>query len=329
MERQPLGKLAPAQPHGASSLRPAHLGPPPASDAAPVKRGRGRPPGAKNKKTLLLEAMMGGEPRNAFTPTPGSRPLDSALSAPLSAPSLSMPSWDSLGRASPSPVPTGVVPQTATRTPKPAPAPAIPVGTVVDRVAASALRQVSHRFVDLRDVVKRAREESAAVDEWRYGAMRRVDAAEEAAEDEATRRLRRNAALMAEVMTPVSNDGDDDSSKNDRSKVDSSREETLDTRVARLRAAVDVTSEDDDAVVQESSRAGDEAAFESLLARLDGAVTKKQIEAAKNAFAKRFPTIDPGSTAASNERATGAATLAKVEGGAELPAGWTASSISL
>ena len=326
MERQPLGKLAPAQPHGASSLRPAHLGPPPASDAAPVKRGRGRPPGAKNKKTLLLEAMMGGEPRNAFTPTPGSRPLDSALSAPLSAPSLSMPSWDSLGRASPSPVPTGVVPQTATRAPKPAPAPApIPVSTVVDRVAASALRQVSHRFVDLRDVVKRAREESAAVDEWRYGAMRRVDAAEEAAEDEATRRLRRNAALMAEVMTPVSND-DDDSSKNDRSKVDST-EETLDTRVARLRAAVDVTSEDD-AVVQESSRAGDEAAFESLLARLDGAVTKKQIEAAKNAFAKRFPTIGD-STAASNERATGAATLAKVEGGAELPAGWTASSISL
>ena len=270
---------------------------------------------------------MGGEPRNAFTPTPGSRPLDSALSAPLSAPSLSMPSWDSLGRASPSPVPTGVVPQTATRAPKPAPAPApIPVSTVVDRVAASALRQVSHRFVDLRDVVKRAREESAAVDEWRYGAMRRVDAAEEAAEDEATRRLRRNAALMAEVMTPVSNDGDDDSSKNDRSKVDSITE-TLDTRVARLRAAVDVTS-DDDAVVQESSRAGDEAAFESLLARLDGAVTKKQIEAAKNAFAKRFPTIGD-STAASNERATGAATLAKVEGGAELPAGWTASSISL
>jgi hypothetical protein len=185
---------------------------------------------------------------------------------------------------------------------------------------------VSHRFVDLRDVVKRAREESAAVDEWRYGAMRRVDAAEEAAEDEATRRLRRNAALMAEVMTPVSNDGDDDSSKNDRSKADST-EETLDTRVARLRAAVDVTSEDD-AVVQESSRAGDEAAFESLLARLDGAETKKQIEAAKNAFAKRFPTIGD-STAASNERATGAATLAKVEGGAELPAGWTASSISL
>lgn len=327
MERQPLGKLAPAQPHGASSLRPAHLGPPPASDAAPVKRGRGRPPGAKNKKTLLLEAMMGGEPRNAFTPTPGSRPLDSALSAPLSAPSLSMPSWDSLGRASPSPVPTGVVPQTATRAPKPAPAPAIPVGTVVDRVAASALRQVSHRFVDLRDVVKRAREESAAVDEWRYGAMRRVDAAEEAAEDEATRRLRRNAALMAEVMTPVSNDDDDDSSKNDRSKVDSITE-TLDTRVARLRAAVDVTS-DDDAVVQESSRAGDEAAFESLLARLDGAETKKQIEAAKNAFAKRFPHSIGGSTAASNERATGAATLAKVEGGAELPAGWTASSISL
>ena len=271
---------------------------------------------------------MGGEPRNAFTPTPGSRPLDSALSAPLSAPSLSMPSWDSLGRASPSPVPTGVVPQTATRTPKPAPVPAIPVGTVVDRVAASALRQVSHRFVDLRDVVKRAREESAAVDEWRYGAMRRVDAAEEAAEDEATRRLRRNAALMAEVMTPVSNDGDDDSSKNDRSKADSTAE-TLDTRVARLRAAVDVTSEDDDAVVQESSRAGDEAAFESLLARLDGAVTKKQIEAAKNAFAKRFPQSIEGSTAASNERATGAATLAKVEGGAELPAGWTASSISL
>ena len=189
---------------------------------------------------------MGGEPRNAFTPTPGSRPLDSALSAPLSAPSLSMPSWDSLGRASPSPVPTGVVPQTATRAPKPAPAPAIPVGTVVDRVAASALRQVSHRFVDLRDVVKRAREESAAVDEWRYGAMRRVDAAEEAAEDEATRRLRRNAALMAEVMTPVSNDDDDDSSKNDRSKADSTAE-TLDTRVARLRAAVDVTSDDDDA----------------------------------------------------------------------------------
>lgn len=272
---------------------------------------------------------MGGEPRNAFTPTPGSRPLDSALSAPLSAPSLSMPSWDSLGRASPSPVPTGVVPQTATRAPKPAPVPApIPVGTVVDRVAASALRQVSHRFVDLRDVVKRAREESAAVDEWRYGAMRRVDAAEEAAEDEATRRLRRNAALMAEVMTPVSNDDDDDSSKNDRSKADST-EETLDTRVARLRAAVDVTSEDDDAVVQESSRAGDEAAFESLLARLDGAVTKKQIEAAKNAFAKRFPQSIEGSTAASNERATGAATLAKVEGGAELPAGWTASSISL
>lgn len=270
---------------------------------------------------------MGGEPRNAFTPTPGSRPLDSALSAPLSAPSLSMPSWDSLGRASPSPVPTGVVPQTATRAPKPAPVPPIPVGTVVDRVAASALRQVSHRFVDLRDVVKRAREESAAVDEWRYGAMRRVDAAEEAAEDEATRRLRRNAALMAEVMTPVSNDDDDDSSKNDRSKVDSITE-TLDTRVARLRAAVDVTS-DDDAVVQESSRAGDEAAFESLLARLDGAETKKQIEAAKNAFAKRFPHSIEDSNAASNERATGAATLAKVEGGAELPAGWTASSISL
>ena len=207
--------------------------------------------------------------------------------------------------------------------------PPIPVGTVVDRVAASALRQVSHRFVDLRDVVKRAREESAAVDEWRYGAMRRVDAAEEAAEDEATRRLRRNAALMAEVMTPVSNDGDDDSSKTDRSKADSTAE-TLDTRVARLRAAVDVTSDDDDAgVFQESSRAGDEAAFESLLARLDGAVTKKQIEAAKNAFAKRFPTPIGGSTAASNERATGAATLAKVEGGAELPAGWTASSISL
>jgi hypothetical protein len=58
-------------------------------------------------------------------------------------------------------------------------------------------------------------------------------------------------------------------------------------------------------------------------------VTKKQIEAAKNAFAKRFPHSIGGSNAASNERATGAATLAKVEGGAELPAGWTATSISL
>ena len=94
------------------------------------------------------------------------------------------------------------------------------------------------------------------MDEWRYGAMRRVDAAEEAAEDDATRRLRRNAALMAEVMTPVSNDDDDDSSKNDRSKVDSTAE-TLDTRVARLRAAVDVTSDDDDAgVLQETLQGG-------------------------------------------------------------------------
>ena len=96
MEQQPLGKLAPAQPHGASSLRPAHLGPAP-GDAAPVKRKRGRPPGARNKKTLLMEAL-GLRKGDTWTPQPNRPPA--TLSTPLSAP-LPAPSWDSLDATPP------------------------------------------------------------------------------------------------------------------------------------------------------------------------------------------------------------------------------------
>ena len=232
MEQQPLGKLAPAQPHGASSLRPAHLGPAP-GDAAPVKRKRGRPPGAKNKKTLLLEAL--GLRKGWLEGTPQTNRPPATLSTPLSAP-LPAPSWDSL-EATPPMVSAAAAPPPRATDPKPARVSARPADLAPnhhrrgpqmmhDREAATALRQVSHGFVDLRDVVRRAREESAAVEEWRYGAARRVDAEREAAEDEAERRLRRNAELMAEVMS-----AEGDSRSRPAGEEDDSREE-------RLRAAL-------------------------------------------------------------------------------------------
>ena len=267
MEQQPLGKLAPAQPHGASSLRPAHLGPAP-GDAAPVKRKRGRPPGAKNKKTLLLEAL--GLRKGWLEGTPQTNRPPATLSTPLSAP-LPAPSWDSL-EATPPMVSAAAAPPPRATDPKPARVSARPADLAPnhhrrgpqmmhDREAATALRQVSHGFVDLRDVVRRAREESAAVDEWRYRAARAVDAAREAAEDEAERRLRRNAALMAEVMSA---EGASESTSTSAGEEENSREE-------RLRAALAAATAGDTRPAAARAEDGRDDAFAALLARVDDA----------------------------------------------------------
>jgi len=323
MEQQPLGKLAPAQPHGASSLRPAHLGPPP-GDAAPVKRKRGRPPGARNKKTLLMEALGLRKGLDAWTPQPNRPPA--TLSTPLSAP-LPAPSWDSL-EATPPMVAAAPAPPPRATDPKPAPvsaradlAPNHRRGLAHDIEAATALRQVSHGFVDLRDVVRRAREESAAVEEWRYGAARRVDAEREAAEDEAERRLRRNAELMAEVV--MSAEGD--SRSRPAGEEDDSREE-------RLRAALAAATAGKTSSARTSPRVddGDDASHAALLARVDAAATVEEAREAVAAFRVRFgkAMIDSGHSCA-EARVTGAATLRRVEGGADVPRGWTATSVSL
>lgn len=323
MEQQPLGKLAPAQPHGASSLRPAHLGPPP-GDAAPVKRKRGRPPGARNKKTLLMEALGLRQGLDAWTPQPNRPPA--TLSTPLSAP-LPAPSWDSL-EATPPMVAAAPAPPPRATDPKPAPvsaradlAPNHRRGfSAHDREAATALRQVSHGFVDLRDVVRRAREESAAVDEWRYGAARRVDAEREAAEDEAERRLRRNAELMAEVMS-----AEGDSRSQPAGEEDDSREE-------RLRAALAAATAGETSPTMARPRVedGDDASHAALLARVDAAATVEEARKAVDAFRVRFGKagIDSGHSCA-EARVTGAATLRRVEGGADVPREWTATSVSL
>ena len=322
MEQQPLGKLAPAQPHGASSLRPAHLGPPP-GDAPPVKRKRGRPPGARNKKTLLMEAL-GLRKGDTWTPQPNRPPA--TLSTPLSAP-LPAPSWDSLEAtppmvaAAPAPPPRATDPKTAPVSARADLAPNHRRGfSAHDREAATALRQVSHGFVDLRDVVRRAREESAAVEEWRYGAARRVDAEREAAEDEAERRLRRNAELMAEVMS-----AEGDSRSRPAGEEDDSREE-------RLRAALAAATAGKTSSARTSPRVedGDDASHAALLARVDAAATAEEAREAVAAFRVRFgkAMIDSGHSCA-EARVTGAATLRRVEGGADVPRGWTATSVSL
>ena len=325
MEQQPLGKLAPAQPHGASSLRPAHLGPAP-GDAAPVKRKRGRPPGAKNKKTLLLEAL--GLRKGWLEGTPQTNRPPATLSTPLSAP-LPAPSWDSL-EATPPMVSAAAAPPPRATDPKPARVSARPADLAPnhhrrgpqmmhDREAATALRQVSHGFVDLRDVVRRAREESAAVDEWRYRAARAVDAAREAAEDEAERRLRRNAALMAEVMSA---EDESESKSTSAGEEENSREERL--RAALAAATAGETRPGEAARAED----GNDDAFAALLARVDDAATAEDARTAVAAFRERFE-----QTAAAGRRGkarvTGAATLRRVQGGADVPRGWTATSVSL
>jgi hypothetical protein len=187
-----------------------------------------------------------------------------------------------------------------------------------DREAATALRQVSHGFVDLRDVVRRAREESAAVDEWRYRAARAVDAAREAAEDEAERRLRRNAALMAEVMSA---EGASESKSTSAGEEENSREE-------RLRAALAAATAGDTRPAAARAEDGRDDAFAALLARVDDAATAEDARTAVAAFRERFE-----QTAAAGRRGkarvTGAATLRRVQGGADVPRGWTATSVSL
>ena len=330
MEQQPLGKLAPAQPHGASSLRPAHLGPAP-GDAAPVKRKRGRPPGARNKKTLLLEAL--GLRKGWLEGTPQTNRPPATLSTPLSAP-LPAPSWDSL-EATPPMVSAAAAPPPRATDPKPAPVSARPADLAPnhhrrgpqmmhDREAATALRQVSHGFVDLRDVVRRAREESAAVDEWRYRAARAVDAAREAAEDEAERRLRRNAALMAEVMSAEG--GESAGSKSTSAASAAGEEEN--SREERLRAALAAATAEGEARPA-AARADDGIdAFAARLARVDDATDAEEARAASAAFRERFgPAGDSGRSG--EARVTGAATLRRVQGGADVPRGWTATSVSL
>ena len=323
MEQQPLGKLAPAQPHGASSLRPAHLGPAP-GDAAPVKRKRGRPPGAKNKKTLLLEAL--GLRKGWLEGTPQTNRPPATLSTPLSAP-LPAPSWDSL-EATPPMVSAAAAPPPRATDPKPARVSARPADLAPnhhrrgpqmmhDREAATALRQVSHGFVDLRDVVRRAREESAAVDEWRYRAARAVDAAREAAEDEAERRLRRNAALMAEVMSA---EGASESKSTSAGEEENSREE-------RLRAALAAATAEGEARPAAARAEDGNDAFAALLARVDDATDAEEARAASAAFRERFGPAAAGRPG--EARVTGAATLRKVRGGADVPRGWTATSVSL
>ena len=314
MEQQPLGKLAPAQPHGASSLRPAHLGPAP-GDAAPVKRKRGRPPGARNKKTLLMEAL-GLRKGDTWTPQPNRPPA--TLSTPLSAP-LPAPSWDSLD-ATPPMVAAAAAPPPRATDPKPAPVSAradLAPNNPHDREAATALRQVSHGFVDLRDVARRAREESAAVEEWRYRATRRVDAAREAAEDEAERRLRRNAGLMAEVMSA---EGASKSSPSAAGEEENSREE-------RLRAALAAATAEGEARPAAARAEDGNDAFAALLARVDDATDAEEARAASAAFRERFGPAAAGRRG--EARVTGAATLRKVRGGADVPRGWTATSVSL
>ena len=317
MEQQPLGKLAPAQPHGASSLRPAHLGPAP-GDAAPVKRKRGRPPGARNKKTLLMEAL-GLRKGDTWTPQPNRPPA--TLSTPLSAP-LPAPSWDSLD-ATPPMVAAAAAPPPRATDPKPAPVSAradLAPNNPHDREAATALRQVSHGFVDLRDVARRAREESAAVEEWRYRATRRVDAAREAAEDEAERRLRRNAGLMAEVMSAEGASKSSPSAAGDGEEEENSREE-------RLRAALAAATEEGEARPAAARAEDGNDAFAALLARVDDATDAEEARAASAAFRERFGPAAAGRPG--EARVTGAATLRKVRGGADVPRGWTATSVSL
>ena len=190
-----------------------------------------------------------------------------------------------------------------------------------DREAATALRQVSHGFVDLRDVARRAREESAAVEEWRYRAMRRVDAAREAAEDEAERRLRRNAGLMAEVMSAEGASKSSPSAAGDGEEEENSREE-------RLRAALAAATAEGEARPAAARAEDGNDAFAALLARVDDATDAEEARAASAAFRERFgPASDSGRPG--EARVTGAATLRKVRGGADVPRGWTAASVSL
>ena len=291
-----------------------------------MKRKRGRPPGAKNKKTLLLEAL--GLRKGWLEGTPQTNRPPATLSTPLSAP-LPAPSWDSL-EATPPMVSAAAAPPPRATDPKPAPVSARPADLAPnhhrrgpqmmhDREAATALRQVSHGFVDLRDVVRRAREESAAVDEWRYRAARAVDAAREAAEDEAERRLRRNAELMAEVMSA---EDESESKSTSAGEEENSREERL--RAALAAATAGETRPGEAARAED----GNADAFAALLARVDDAATAEDARTAVAAFRERF-----GSTAAAGRpgeaRVTGAATLRKVRGGADVPRGWTATSVSL
>ena len=190
-----------------------------------------------------------------------------------------------------------------------------------DREAATALRQVSHGFVDLRDVARRAREESAAVEEWRYRATRRVDAAREAAEDEAERRLRRNAGLMAEVMSAEGASKSSPSAAGDGEAEENSREE-------RLRAALAAATAEGEARPAAARAEDGNDAFAALLARVDDATDAEEARAASAAFRERFgPASDSGRRG--EARVTGAATLRRVQGGADVPRGWTATSVSL
>ena len=75
---------------------------------------------------------------------------------------------------------------------------------------------------------------------------------------------------------------------------------------------------------------GDDASHAALLARVDAAATVEEAREAVAAFRVRFgkAMIDSGHSCA-EARVTGAATLRRVEGGADVPRGWTATSVSL
>ncbi|ACO62403.1 hypothetical protein MICPUN_114068 [Micromonas commoda] len=150
------------------------------------------------------------------------------------------------------------------------------------------------------------------------GAKNKKTAAREAAEDEAERRLRRNAALMAEVMSA---EGASESKSTSAGEEENSREE-------RLRAALAAATAGDTRPAAARAEDGRDDAFAALLARVDDAATAEDARTAVAAFRERFE-----QTAAAGRRGkarvTGAATLRRVQGGADVPRGWTATSVSL
>ena len=68
-------------------------------------------------------------------------------------------------------------------------------------------------------------------------------------------------------------------------------------------------------------------AFAALLARVNDATDAEEARAASAAFRERFGPAAAGRPG--EARVTGAATLRKVRGGADVPRGWTATSVSL
>ena len=101
------------------------------------------------------------------------------------------------------------------------------------------------------------------------------------------------------------------------------------SREERLRAALAAATAGETRP-GEAARAedGNDDAFAALLARVDDAATAEDARTAVAAFRERFE-----QTAAAGRRGearvTGAATLRRVQGGADVPRGWTATSVSL